>query len=157
MCCYGQVLYAGRPSSRRGLGGYEKDGKNRELAFAIGFERSITGEPVAAIIDGAEDVREIVVPPFSVSLATGVENKGRKLTRRLPGTSVAGRWGAFPRSRFRSCAWRFMRCAMKKKIPVSVSINEAVELAKAYGDVEDAPFVNGVLSSIAKEIASEDA
>ena len=35
-------------------------------------------------------------------------------------------------------------------IPDSVSINEAVELAKKYGSVEDAPFVNGVLASVVK-------
>lgn len=34
-------------------------------------------------------------------------------------------------------------------IPVSVSINEAVELAKKYGGDEDSSFVNGVLGGIA--------
>jgi len=37
------------------------------------------------------------------------------------------------------------------EIPYQVSINEAVELAKAYGD-DDAPaFINGVLDKIAKQ------
>ena len=40
-------------------------------------------------------------------------------------------------------------------VPVSVSINEAVELAKKYSTSEDAGFVNGVLGSIAR--ASENA
>ena len=35
-------------------------------------------------------------------------------------------------------------------IPASVSINEAVELAKKYGGEEDAAFVNGVLGGIVK-------
>jgi N utilization substance protein B len=35
-------------------------------------------------------------------------------------------------------------------IPVSVSINEAVELAKKYSTPESASFINGVLSSIDK-------
>ena len=34
-------------------------------------------------------------------------------------------------------------------IPVSVAINEAVELAKKYGGDESAGFVNGVLAKIA--------
>ncbi|HOD03284.1 MAG TPA: transcription antitermination factor NusB, partial [Clostridiales bacterium] len=37
-------------------------------------------------------------------------------------------------------------------VPVSVSINEAVELAKKYGTGEDASFINGVLGTIAKSI-----
>ena len=37
-------------------------------------------------------------------------------------------------------------------IPVSVSINEAVELAKKYTGVDDSAFVNGVLGAVAKEL-----
>lgn len=41
---------------------------------------------------------------------------------------------------------------MYENIPVSVCINEAVELAKKFGDDKSGPFVNGVLSKInAKE------
>ena len=36
-------------------------------------------------------------------------------------------------------------------IPVSVSINEAVELAKKYGGDDDPSFVNGVLGGIARQ------
>ena len=38
------------------------------------------------------------------------------------------------------------------EIPVSVSINEAIDLAKKYGGSEDAPFINGVLGSVVKEL-----
>ncbi len=37
----------------------------------------------------------------------------------------------------------------KEDIPVNVSINEAVELAKAYSSDESAKFINGVLAKIA--------
>ena len=43
------------------------------------------------------------------------------------------------------------------EIPVSVSINEAVDLAKKYGTAEDAPFVNGVLGSGAEERGEKQA
>ena len=40
-------------------------------------------------------------------------------------------------------------------IPPKVAINEAVELAKKYGDIESSKFVNGILDKIhKKEIAS---
>lgn len=38
------------------------------------------------------------------------------------------------------------------KIPVGVAISEAVELAKTYGGEKSAGFVNGILSTIAKEL-----
>lgn len=41
-------------------------------------------------------------------------------------------------------------------VPVSVSINEAVELAKDFGGEEDSPrFVNGVLGRIARQMGEE--
>ncbi|MBU3911941.1 MAG: transcription antitermination factor NusB [Candidatus Omnitrophica bacterium] len=36
-------------------------------------------------------------------------------------------------------------------IPAKVSINEAIELAKKYGDVDSGKFVNGILDKIRKE------
>jgi len=35
-------------------------------------------------------------------------------------------------------------------IPPKVTINEAIELAKTYGDLDSAKFVNGILDSIAR-------
>ncbi len=37
-------------------------------------------------------------------------------------------------------------------VPVSVAINEAVELAKTYSGKEDASFVNGILGSLARSL-----
>ena len=38
-----------------------------------------------------------------------------------------------------------------KEVPYKVAINEAVELAKKYGEENSKTFVNGVLASIVKE------
>ncbi|MGE4357216.1 MAG: transcription antitermination factor NusB [Candidatus Omnitrophota bacterium] len=38
-----------------------------------------------------------------------------------------------------------------KDVPPKVVINEAIELAKKYGDVESPKFVNGILDKILKE------
>ena len=40
----------------------------------------------------------------------------------------------------------------EEDIPVSVSINEAVELAKLYGGDADATFINGVLGGISRNV-----
>ena len=37
-------------------------------------------------------------------------------------------------------------------IPYKVSINEAVELAKKYGEDKSKNFVNGILASVVKEM-----
>lgn len=38
-------------------------------------------------------------------------------------------------------------------VPPKVAINEAVELAKRYGDDGDPTFVNGLLGNVFKELA----
>ena len=37
-------------------------------------------------------------------------------------------------------------------VPTGVAINEAVELAKTYGDEEQGKFVNGLLGNFLKEL-----
>jgi N utilization substance protein B len=39
-------------------------------------------------------------------------------------------------------------------VPISVAINEAVEIAKRYSTDDSGPFINGILDSMAKEGAS---
>lgn len=40
---------------------------------------------------------------------------------------------------------------MENEIPVGVAINEAVELAKEYGDEKSAGFINGILAKVKVE------
>lgn len=39
-----------------------------------------------------------------------------------------------------------------KEIPYKVAINEAIELAKKYGEYKSKKFVNGILASVVKEL-----
>lgn len=45
---------------------------------------------------------------------------------------------------------------LHSEVPALVAINEAVELAKEYGDDSSSKFVNGVLSNIAHDIIGKD-
>jgi N utilization substance protein B len=42
-------------------------------------------------------------------------------------------------------------------IPLSVTINEAIELAKKYGTDDSGAFVNGILDSVARLAGKADA
>lgn len=42
------------------------------------------------------------------------------------------------------------------QIPVGVAIDEAVELAKKYGQYESASFINGILAGVAKSAPAEN-
>ncbi len=41
------------------------------------------------------------------------------------------------------------------EVPVGATINEAVELAKAYGEDKSSGFINGILGAIARELPGE--
>ena len=128
----------------------------RELSFAVGFERLLAKESVDEIISAAEEVREVRIPSFTKRISKGVEENEEAIDaiieRNLKGWKL---------NRLSTVALSILRIAVyeiyyEDDIPVSVSINEAVELSKKYGDESDARFVNGVLSDVAKEKAKKD-
>ena len=47
--------------------------------------------------------------------------------------------------------------AYMKRIPATVSINEAVELSKRYGTEESHSYVNGILAGVYKELEKQEA
>ena len=45
---------------------------------------------------------------------------------------------------------------IQKTVPVSISINEAVEIAKKYSNAESFKYINGILSALAKDMTKEE-
>ena len=122
----------------------------RELAFIVIFEQTVTGEVIADIIENARDSRDVELSVFVNSLVCGVDNHKEEIDEVI--SSNAKGWSL---SRMSKVSLALLRIAVyelmfEDSIPVSVSINEAVELAKLYGGKDDPAYVNGVLSSVAK-------
>lgn len=131
--------------------------KSREQAFVLVFERSFSHETVASIIDTAETSEEVRVEEFAEKLAQGVEDHEAEVDEVIK-KYIRG----WTMNRLSRVALALLRLAVyeikyEPDIPVSVSINEAVNLAKKYGGAEDAPFVNGVLGSAAGEAGEKNA
>ncbi len=128
----------------------------REQAFALIFERSINHDPTEQIIDAAGLSRDIIIDDFAEKIAVGVEENEEILNARIE-KNIRG----WKMNRLSKVALALMKLSIyemmfEKDIPVSVSINEAVDLAKKYGGADDAPFVNGVLGSVAKELVEKE-
>ncbi len=124
----------------------------REQAFILIFERSINHDTVDEIIDTAEMSSEIRIDAFTEKLARGAEQKEALLDGYIE-KNIRG----WKMSRLSKVSLALLRMAIyeilfESDIPVSVSINEAVDLAKKYGGGDDAPFINGVLGSVAKAV-----
>ena len=122
----------------------------REQAFCLLFEQAAGGERMEDILKAAHEARDLVPNSFTEELVFGVEENREKIDgvvrENLRGWSI---------HRISKVALTLLRLAVYEMlfdpaIPASVSINEAVELAKTYGGKGDGPYINGVLSSVNK-------
>lgn len=96
-------------------------------------------------------IREGALTDYALGLIRGVEANQAVIDERLEGASenwALSRMPIVDRSILRLAVYEMFHC---DDVPVSVSINEAVELAKGFGGEDDSPrFVNGVLGRIAR-------
>ena len=125
----------------------------REQAFILLFQHSISREPVEQVIEDAEVCGEgtYIVDPFAEAIALKSEEHEAQLDE-IIAANIRG-WKMNRLSKVSLALLRLALCEMlyEPDIPVSVSINEAVELAKKYGADEDASFVNGLLGTVARK------
>ncbi len=124
--------------------------ESRELAFVLLFEKSFSDAVLEEIMENAGEAREIVRDPFALSLAEGVIAHTEEIDAEI--TEFSHKWSKDRLSRVALAILRLAIYEMKweNNIPISVSINEAVELAKRYGGDADASFINGVLGGVAR-------
>ena len=122
------------------------------LVFAMGFQDD---EPMVEMVEIVETCREEEVSTFAVELAEKVKTNQARIDNYIEKFSTT--WKV---NRLSRVVAALLRLAMgeilfMEDIPLSVSINEAVELAKLYGGDEDQAYLNGILGSFAKEIEGE--
>ena len=128
----------------------------RELAFELIFEWTFRNESIADILDAAVEARQVENDPFARETACGViehlSQIDETICEHLKGWSI---------TRISKVALSVLRLSVYEilftDIPDSVSINEAVELAKKYGGDDDPSYVNGVLGGVTRgrEVTSQ--
>lgn len=123
----------------------------REQAFCILFEQAVTEDSIDNILHGAAEARDLIPAAFTEELVFGVEENRERIDQVI-GENVRG-WSLRRLSKVSLALLRLSvyEILFESSIPDSVSINEAVELAKKYGGKDDSSYVNGVLASIVKE------
>lgn len=115
------------------------------------YQREITGENVRTIIDTRSYNDEDGEPSdYSCELALGTESYQDAIDAEIEATSQHWSLMRMPfvdRNILRLAVYEIV---YEDGMPASVAINEAVELAKAYGGDDSPKFVNGVLGRIAE-------
>ena len=128
--------------------------KARHQALHILYQREITGESAGSIIGGRSYNAEEDGEPleFARELVNGVEAHQGSIDALIEG--ISENWAL---SRMPLVDRNILRLAVYERlyaesIPPSVSINEAVEMAKVYGGEDSSKFVNGVLGRVAEQM-----
>lgn len=124
----------------------------REEAFILIFEKVFNNESVEEILQLANEVRDLEPDNYIKTVFNGVYENLEALDNIISENAIG--WSI---SRISKTALSVLRLSIFEikfmdDIPVSVSINEAVELCKKYATKDDASFINGILSTIAKSL-----
>ncbi len=130
--------------------------ESRQEAFCLLFEKTFTDMDIDQIIQGATETRELSVNDFTLQLAKGTVEHLDEID-----VLIESKLKNWKLSRISKVSLSILRMAVYElkylvDVPSSVTINEAVELAKQYASEDDYSFVNGVLGNIAKELDTEN-
>ena len=123
----------------------------REEAFILIFEKYFNQSSLDEILECAIEARDIEPDDYIRKVFFGVYENVEEIDEIITKYSVG--WSI---KRISKTTLAILRLALYEikyidEIPVSVSINEAVELAKKYATKDDASFLNGILASVVKE------
>ena len=127
--------------------------KARECALKILYAVDITNEEHKKCIDVFWQNHEEVEPQvkaFANSLVLGVCNNSELIDKLISSHTTnwqLKRMAVIDRNILRFATYELL---FMEDIPPKVSINEAIDIAKKYGDKDSGKFVNGVLDKINK-------
>ena len=131
----------------------------RQSALQVLYTSEIKGTRPSDLLDSGlvleDDGKSL--SDYAIGLIEGVDEKMLPIDVRLNSTSENWKLNRMPivdRCILRLATYEML---FVDEVPVSVAINEAVELAKDFGGEDESPrFVNGVLGRIARQL-EEDA
>lgn len=126
----------------------------RSQALQILFQAEACDRSVDDVLDGDYALDQGPLDEYAERLARGAAGLTERIDALLG--RISERWSP---SRMPAVDRNLLRLAIYEmiavdEVDVSVSIDEAVELAKAYGTDESYQFVNGILGRVAQGIAS---
>lgn len=132
--------------------GKRRDGRQAAMQYLFAHDvhgkvADVDREAFWALHSASPDVRT-----HAESLVTGILEHQTEVDRRIEATLENfsfTRLGVVDRNILRLAVYE-MIC--QHEVPVPVVINEAIEIAKLFGDTQTRSFVNGVLDKIAKSL-----
>jgi len=124
--------------------------KARKAALDLLYESDIRGRPVSEVLEARLIEVEYPIREFTQSLVAGVAEHRSRIDEIIGMRAKSwdlDRMPVLDRNILRLGAYEIL---WSTEVPVSVAIDEAVELAKTLSTEESPGYVNGVLGAIAE-------
>ncbi len=130
--------------------------RSRAIAVEILYQKEMTDFSLDTIFERRIESSGEKVSGFSKKLLKGIEANQEMIDGLID--DYAKNWAierlpVVDRNILRISIYEMV---YEPEIPASVSINEAIELAKIYGSVESGKFVNGVLGQVARNLEENE-
>lgn len=134
--------------------GTRRQARESALQMLYQFELS-GGDPEVLLGSEVMDGLSPEVRDFATDLVKGVRDNLAEIDGLIQSHSTnwkLARMAAVDKNILRVAVFELKN---RSDIPVKVTINEAVEIAKKFGSTDSGAFVNGILDNIAHEIRKE--
>ncbi len=125
----------------------------RSQALQLLFQAEATDSPLERVLEGDFLISKGPLDPYALELCRGAYGTSTASTAPCapsPRTGILCVMPGADRNLLRIAVYE-MRFLTDEEVSDAIVINEAVELAKAYGTDQSASFVNGVLGKIARQ------
>ena len=132
----------------------------REVAMKLAFASLFGGEDTyEAVLDksGIQESPSQEDLAFSQAVLAGIAANSAQIDQTIEELAVGWRIDRMPRVDLSILRVAIYEMLYRKDIPCSVSINEAVELAKAFGGERSPAYINGMLGTLAKRLEGGEA
>ena len=124
----------------------------RAQALQLLFQAEANGRTVEEVLSGEYALEDGPLDEYGAELALGADGMRHELDaiigQRSPKWSVS-RMPSVDRNLLRLSVYEMLA---EDNVAIAVTIDEAVELAKAYGTDDSPRFVNGLLGRVAEDI-----
>lgn len=134
----------------------EERKRQREAALGFVFESMFRDDGADEAFLDAAGARDEEIGDYTRSLVTGIEKNLTQID-----SLIEANLKGWKKNRISKVSLTILRISVYEllfveDVPTSVSINEAVELAKTYAGEGDGAFVNGVLGGVANTLEKGD-
>jgi N utilization substance protein B len=129
--------------------------KSREIATRLLFEMSINKESYVDIIENfrenTEEKIEDIDFEYVIRVLKGVSENEAYINETISKYLIKWKIERLPKMNLAILKMAAYEILFEEDIPNKVTINEAIELAKKYGDDNAPSFINGVLNNLIKK------